>query len=89
MSIVFIYFIAINFITYVTMANDKKKARKNQYRTRERTLWLLALLGGAPGGFIAMQTYRHKTKHNAFKYGMPALAVIDLLLLAMTGGTAI
>ena len=89
MSIVFIYFIAINFIMYVTMANDKKKARKNQYRTRERTLWLLALAGGAPGGYVAMQTYRHKTKHTAFKYGMPALAVIDLLLLAMTGGTAI
>lgn len=89
MSMPFIYFIAINVIMYVMMANDKKKAQKRKYRTRERTLWIFALLGGAPGGFVAMQTYRHKTKHTSFKYGMPALAVIDLLVLAMIGGTAI
>lgn len=86
---VFIYFIFINMIAYITMANDKKKAQKRLYRTRERTLWLLALLGGAPGGWVAMQTYRHKTKHASFKYGMPVLAVMDLMVLAMIGGTAI
>lgn len=85
-SIVLMYFIAINFIAYVTMGNDKKKARTKKYRTSEKTLWLLALLGGAPGSWVAMQTYRHKTKHDAFKYGMPVLALIDIVLLAMTGG---
>ncbi|WP_082087814.1 DUF1294 domain-containing protein [Domibacillus indicus] len=89
MSIIFFYFIAINFTTYVVMGNDKKKARENRYRTSERTLWLLALAGGAPGGYTAMQAYRHKTRHSSFKYGMPVLAVIDLVVLAMIGGTAI
>lgn len=76
-----IYFIFVNMISYVVMGNDKRKAKRGAWRTRESTLWLLAVIGGAPGGWIAMQTYRHKTKHFAFKYGMPLLAVIDLGLL--------
>ncbi|OMP67485.1 DUF1294 domain-containing protein [Domibacillus epiphyticus] len=86
MPIIFIYFTAINFISYIVMAGDKKKARKKKYRTSENTLWLLALLGGAPGSFVAMRTHRHKTKHAAFKYGMPILAVLDLFILGMIGG---
>ncbi|OKL38392.1 DUF1294 domain-containing protein [Domibacillus mangrovi] len=76
----------INFFAYVVMAGDKRKARQNKYRTSEHTLWLLALLGGAPGSFVAMQTYRHKTKHTSFKYGIPVLAVIDLVILGIIGG---
>ncbi|KMY55013.1 membrane protein [Bacillus sp. FJAT-27231] len=76
-----IYFILINLISYMVMGNDKRKAKQGKWRTRERTLWLLALIGGAVGSWIAMQTYRHKTKHLSFKYGMPVLALIDLGLL--------
>jgi uncharacterized membrane protein YsdA (DUF1294 family) len=85
-SVLFIYFIALNFIAYMMMAGDKRKARQKKYRTSEHTLWLLALLGGAPGSFVAMQAHRHKTKHTSFKYGMPVLAVIDLVILGIIGG---
>ncbi|OLN22650.1 hypothetical protein BTO30_08335 [Domibacillus antri] len=86
MPIIFLYFLFINFIAYIVMANDKKKAQKHQYRTSESALWMLALAGGAPGSWLAMQTRRHKTKHAAFKYGMPVLAVMDLVILGMIGG---
>lgn len=86
MSVVFIYFIGINFIAYMVMGNDKKKARRGQYRTAETTLWMLAFLGGGPGSYAAMQAHRHKTKHAAFKYGMPVLAVIELIIAAAIGG---
>ncbi len=86
MSILFMYFIMINFVAYIVMAGDKRKARQKKYRTSEQTLWLLALLGGAPGSFVAMQTHRHKTKHVSFKYGIPVLAVIDLVILGIIGG---
>ncbi len=89
MPITFIYFIAINFIAYIAMANDKKKARQRKYRTREKTLWLLALLGGGPGSYVAMQTHRHKTRHTGFKYGMPILAAVDLVAVAIIGGTSL
>ncbi|MFK2824620.1 DUF1294 domain-containing protein [Bacillus sp. B190/17] len=76
------YFVLINMISYIVMGNDKRKAKRGAWRTRERTLWLLAFIGGAVGGWIAMQAHRHKTKHAAFKYGMPVLAIVDLSLLA-------
>ncbi|OZI12847.1 hypothetical protein CEW92_04850 [Bacillaceae bacterium SAS-127] len=78
----FIYFVLINVISYAVMANDKRKAKRGAWRTSEFTLWLLAFTGGAVGSWVAMQTYRHKTKHTSFKYGMPILAVIDLGLFA-------
>lgn len=76
-----IYFVLINLISYIAMGNDKRKARQGKWRTRESTLWLLALIGGAVGSWVAMQTHRHKTKHPSFKYGMPLLAIIDLVIL--------
>ncbi|OCA92299.1 DUF1294 domain-containing protein [Pseudobacillus wudalianchiensis] len=76
-----IYFILINLVSYMVMGNDKRKAKQGKWRIRESTLWLLALIGGAVGNWVAMQTYRHKTKHLSFKYGMPVLALIDLGLL--------
>ncbi|KKB34791.1 DUF1294 domain-containing protein [Bacillus thermotolerans] len=76
------YFVLINMVGYIVMSNDKRKAKKRKWRTRESTLWLLAIIGGAIGCWVAMQTHRHKTKHAAFVYGMPILAIIDLGLLA-------
>ncbi|KAB7706025.1 DUF1294 domain-containing protein [Bacillus aerolatus] len=69
-------------ISYIVMGNDKRKAKRGAWRTSENMLWLLALIGGAVGSWIAMQAHRHKTKHISFKYGMPVLAMIDLGLLA-------
>ena len=42
------YLLLINIITYFTYAADKTKARQNKWRIPERTLILLALLGGSP-----------------------------------------
>lgn len=83
---VLMYAVLINFVAYTVMKADKKKARQNKRRTSERTLWLLALIGGAPGSWVAMQTHRHKTKHASFTYGMPVLAVIDFIVLAWAEG---
>ncbi|WP_408607787.1 DUF1294 domain-containing protein [Bacillus xiapuensis] len=78
----FVYLLFINVISYAVMANDKRKAKRRAWRTSEWVLWLLAFAGGAVGSWVAMQTHRHKTKHAAFKYGMPLLAVLDLGILA-------
>jgi len=37
------------------MKIDKVKAQKNQYRISERTLWTLAIIGGALGGTAGMR----------------------------------
>ena len=62
------------------MGEDKKRARKHQYRISERTLWLVAFFGGAIGTTAGMQVYRHKTKHTSFKFGFPILAIIEFII---------
>ena len=51
-------------------------------------LWLcftsaidFALLGGALGGTLAMQVFRHKTRHWYFRFGFPLLTVLQIALL--------
>ncbi|MCM3116680.1 DUF1294 domain-containing protein [Neobacillus sp. MER 74] len=75
-----VYFI-MNMAGLVIMWEDKRRAKKHEYRISERTLWLVALFGGAVGTTAGMQLYRHKTKHTSFKIGFPVLAVIELVLL--------
>lgn len=36
---------------------------------------------GGVGTTIGMQKYRHKTNHPYFRYGLPALAVLNVLTL--------
>lgn len=62
------------------MGIDKKRAKRGEWRISEATLWWLATIGGALGGFIGMRVYRHKTKHASFKLGFPILTISHLLL---------
>ncbi|WP_284036145.1 DUF1294 domain-containing protein [Neobacillus sp. 114] len=71
---------AINIVSFSLMGVDKSRAKKHQYRIRERTLWLAALFGGAVGATVGMYFFRHKTKHLQFKIGFPILAIIDVIL---------
>ena len=77
------YFVAINVTLLLMMKIDKTRAKQNQYRISERTLWILALLGGAIGGTVGMQLFRHKTKHKAFLAGFPILAIVDVILVVI------
>ena len=57
------------------------KARRDAWRIPESTLWLFALLGGALGGTLGMQVFRHKTRHWYFRFGFPLLTALQLALL--------
>ena len=76
-----IYLIVINIIGFFIMYLDKQKARKRKRRIPEKTLFIVALLGGSFGTTLAMNTFRHKTKHWYFKYGMPAILILQLVLI--------
>ena len=54
MKILAIYLVAINAAAFVVMAVDKYRAQHQQWRVREFTLMLLALLGGSLGTLLAM-----------------------------------
>jgi uncharacterized membrane protein YsdA (DUF1294 family) len=52
---------------FVAYAVDKSAARTGNWRTPERSLLLLGLLGGWPGGVLAQQWLRHKTARRSFQ----------------------
>lgn len=52
-------YLALNVLSFLVFANDKRKAVKNIWRTSENRLLLFALLGPF-GAFTAMKTVRHK-----------------------------
>jgi len=76
----FIYLVVINLIGFVIMFIDKKRAIKKKYRIPEKNLFLVALIGGSLGTTLGMEMFRHKTRHWYFKWGMPLLLVIQLIL---------
>jgi uncharacterized membrane protein YsdA (DUF1294 family) len=58
-----VYLALLSLLTYCFYASDKLKAKNGQWRISERKLLSLSIFGGAIGGYFAMQTLRHKTKH--------------------------
>nr|WP_285228777.1 DUF1294 domain-containing protein [Paenibacillus sp. ISL-20] len=75
-----VWFIFINAVAYLVMSEDKRRARMGRDRVPERTLFLLAAIGGALGVWIAMYRKRHKTRHLSFKLGVPLLLVVNVAL---------
>lgn len=72
-------------LAFMLYRRDKRAAGAGADRTRERTLHLVALLGGWPGGLLAQDRFRHKTRKAAFQlvfWGTVALncAVLGWLL---------
>ena len=57
----------MSLITYAVYAADKTAARQGRRRVPERTLHLLALLGGWPGALLAQQRLHHKTRKPGFQ----------------------
>ena len=53
----------LSFITFIVYAVDKRRAVEGKWRISEKVLLSLSFFGGAVGGYLAMKTLRHKTKH--------------------------
>ena len=78
-----IYLIGINLAGFIIMGVDKKRAIRGAWRISEASLFFTAILGGSLGCILGMQHFRHKTKHWYFKYGMPAILVVQILLFIL------
>ena len=77
------YLIAVNLIDFALMGIDKYKAKKRAFRIPEATLFIVAIIGGSIGSIIGMYAFRHKTRHWYFVYGMPAILILQILLIAL------
>lgn len=74
------YLAAVNLAAFALMGLDKRRARRGDWRISEKALFLPAVLGGALGGLLGMRVFRHKTKHWYFRFGMPALLIVQIIL---------
>ena len=75
------YLIVINIVTFLVYGIDKWKAKQGSWRISEATLLMLAVIGGTIGALLGMQVWRHKTMHKKFKYGLPLILIIQIILI--------
>ncbi len=68
-----IYLAVISAVSVIVTVADKVKAIRHRRRVRERTLLILAALGGSVAMLITMLLIRHKTRHPKFMLGIPLI----------------
>ena len=78
-TILLLYFAAINLISFCAFGIDKKWAKKEKARISEKTLFIMALIGGSIGTWGGMYYFRHKTKHWYFVVLMPLILLVQVV----------
>ena len=78
-----IYLVAVNAVTFALFAYDKWCAKHDKWRVRESTLLFWAAIGGAVGAGAAMEICHHKTLHLKFKFGVPLLLFVQIILIGL------
>lgn len=82
-KILLIYLLVLTLGTFLVCGWDKHAAQRQLRRVPEKTLFLLAGLGGSLGLYAGMLTFRHKTKHWSFRLGVPAILLAQAVLLLL------
>lgn len=78
---ILIYLLLMNIAGFVMMGLDKRFSKiQGKRRIPEKTLLSTAFIGGALGSYLGMKLFHHKTLHNKFRYGIPAIIAVHILL---------
>lgn len=70
--------LAVNLCAFSAFGLDKWKSRTRRRRIPEGTLLALSWATGAPGAWLGMQVFRHKTRKTSFKVRMALTTVFNL-----------
>ena len=76
-----VYLARSNLLSLSLFGIDKWKAKHTKWRISEKTLLLVAAIGGSIGAWVGMKLWHHKTQHKKFKYGVPLIFIIQLAAL--------
>lgn len=68
--------------TLIAYRLDKMAAKRSHRRTPEKTLHLLALIGGWPGAIIGRKLFRHKSKKLSFQVTFWVTIILNCAALA-------
>lgn len=86
-------YVVASVVAFFAYAFDKSAALRNQWRTRESTLHLFALLGGWPGALAAQRLLRHKSAKTSFQVTFWGTVVLNCgafgWLLSPSGATVL
>ena len=82
-QVALMWLMVINVAGFALMGLDKWKAKRSAWRIPEKTLFTAALLGGTVGVMVGMKTFHHKTRHNRFRIGMPALLLGQIAVIML------
>lgn len=77
------YLLGVNILTFLVYGIDKSKAKRKAWRISECTLLMLAVIGGSVGALFAMRLFHHKTLHKKFRYGVPLIIVLQVVVALM------
>lgn len=78
---IIIYLLVINIVGFLIMYIDKKRAKYGRWRISEKTLLLIALLGGSIGTIAGMYMFRHKTQKLKFTLGFPTILISEIIII--------
>lgn len=78
-----IYLFLVNIIALVLYGYDKHCAVTHRWRVSEKTLLTSAAIGGSLGAYLAMISFRHKTRHRVFQIFIPVLLVLQAIILLL------
>ena len=81
LTVLCIYLVVVNLAAFLLYGSDKRRAKRRQWRVSERNLFLAAILGGSIGALAGMRVFRHKTRHWYFRFGIPLILVLQVLLV--------
>ena len=80
---------AISVIAFLIYGWDKSSAKNGRWRTPEKTLHLLSLVGGWPGALAGQKIFRHKTSKTSFQvvFWLTVFINVAMTIWATTTGS--
>ena len=77
--------LVMSLVGFVMYGFDKRRSRTGGRRVSEKSLHIVALLGGWPGAWAGQQLFRHKTQKLSFRI---VFWLVILVHLGVVGGVA-
>ena len=64
----------------LNIAEARRRKTIVKWRISETTLLTMAVIGGSIGAWVGMRLWHHKTMHKKFKYGIPVIIILQVVL---------
>lgn len=85
-GVLWLWLIFINIVALAAYGIDKllaklKAKKPGVSRIPEKTLLLLAALGGGIGAWLGMELFRHKTQHRSFRICVPLFTLLWVVVV--------